>query len=189
MFAVAIVESDSAIAILSARQRKNYAMSLYLILSLVVGGCRADDHGLAFTVSMPAVVFSVAIVFLCICFWICCCRMMLQRKNYDRLSAFQYSTYFPRPSNYGVTQPYSLQRYSPPSTGAPSRPQSSRRQSYPSASSPAGHGASPSPAKDTASTLAQTEPPISPSEAALRHWEAPPGYEEAIKMKPPGTTD
>ena len=170
---------------LSARRRRNYVMSLYFILTLLVGSCSADDHELAFTVSLPAVIFSVAIVFVCICFWVCCCRMLLQRKNYNRLSAIQYSTYFPPPSNYGVTQPYSPQRHAPPSTGAPSQTQSSRRQSYPAASSPAA-GVSPSLAEDTTSTSAQTEPL---SEATLHHWEAPPGYEEAIKMKQSDITD
>ena len=44
-------------------------------------------------------------------------------------------------------------------------------------------------AESSQSTVPQVYEPVSLPEATLHHGEAPPDYEEAIKMKPPDTID
>ena len=44
-------------------------------------------------------------------------------------------------------------------------------------------------AESSQSTVPQAYEPVSLPEATLHHGEAPPDYEEAIKMKPPDTID
>ena len=101
--------------------------------------------------------------------------MLFQRKRYHRIrpppSATQYPTYGPQtPSQYGTgTRPYPVQRHIPP----PMAPRS----------------LSPTEATTSAQTVPQVYEPISLPEATLHHGEAPPDYEEAIKMKPPDTLD
>ena len=183
-------------SLLVIKLKRNYLLSLLFLPILLFGKCQADNH-LAVNISMPAIIFCIAITFMCTCFWICCCRMLFQRKQYHRIpphpTATQYSTYGPQmPSHYGsgTQAQYPAQRYTPPSSTAPSPPPATQRL-YPYGISPP-IPSSQSPAEAT-TTSAQTVPqayePVSLPEATLHHGEAPPAYEEAIKMKPPDTVD
>lgn len=183
----------TAASLLVLKLKRNYLLSLLLLSILHFGRCQADDH-LAFNISMPAIIFCIAITLMCTCFWICCCRMLSQRKHYHRIrphsSATQYSaTYSPQtPSHYGTgTQPYPIQRHIPPPT-APGSTSSTQQYSYISPPS-VPRSLSPTEATTSAQTVSQVYEPISLPEATLHHAEAPPDYEEAIKMKPPDTVD
>ena len=166
--------------------KRNYLLSLLLLQILLFGTCRADSH-LAVNISMPAIIFCIAITFMCTCFWICCCRMLFQRKHYHRIpphpTAAQYSTYGPQtPSHYGsgTEAQYPIQSYIPPTTVL--SPPSTMQRPYP-------HSVSPPATTPSAQTISQVYEPVSLPEATLHHGEPPPDYEEAIKMKPPDTVD
>ena len=187
--------------LVSILKRNSYCLlSVLLILILLVRRCqgRVEDH-VAVNISIPAIVFCIAIIIMCSCFWVCCCRMLIQRKrHYHRIrpdpTAAQYSTYGPQtPPHYGTgTQHYpAAQRsYTPPSTapGSTATPSSSRPYSY--ISPPVQRSQSPPEATTSSQpTVPPVYEPVSLPEATLHHGEPPPDYEEAIKMEPPDTID
>ena len=173
------------VAMLSAKLKRNYLLSLLFILVVLVGRCDAHNHLLAVNVSIPTVIFCVAITLICACFFICCCRMLVERRHYRILppSAVQYSHHSHETSYYGGTQPYLAQRYIPPSTSSspplPRLPYPYTQRSITPSPPPSG--------ATTSQTVPQAYEPVSLPEATLHQGEAPPAYEEAIKM--PKTTD
>lgn len=170
------------------------------LLFTLVGRCQAvaGINDRAVNISLPAIVFCIAITTMCTCFWVCLCRMLLQRKrHYHRIrpghpSTVQHSTYNPahqHPSHYGTegTQPYPVQRSYPPPTALPGStgviPISTSRPYSPFLSPME------APTSSESTTAPQPYEPVALPEATLHHGEAPPDYEEAIKMKPPDTID
>ena len=180
---------------LKLKRNSYYLLSLlFILIPLIIGRCQAlDERHVAVNISLPAIVFCIAIIIMCTCFWVCCCRMLFQRKqHYHRirphpaLTAQHYSTYGPHtPSHYGTDmQSYPVQRsYIPPENIPPPAATVSRVQ--PRSLSPTEAAV----AESSQSTVPQAYEPVSLPEATLHHGEAPPDYEEAIKMKPPDTID
>lgn len=184
--------------VLQLKRNSYYLLSLSLISVLLVGRCQAQA-GIdvrAVNISLPAIVFCIAITIMCSCFWVCFCRMLLQRKrHYHRIrpshpSTIQHSIYSPghqSPSHYG-TGGTPVQRSYPPPTELPGVTPSSTSRPYTHISPPF---SSPMEAPTSSESTAPPQPyePVALPEATLHHGEAPPDYEEAIKMKPPDMSD
>ena len=146
-------------------QRPVVALSLLLIISLVEK-CEAQS---AYIVTLTPIVIVVSII-LCFCCCVCCaciCHAKQRRVNsskYLQSAEISYSTHAPyQGADYPVS--HTLQGYVPPSA----------RVLY-SAQDVNQHNP-----LQTSTTVAESEPVPLP-EASLHDGDAPPGYDEAIRM-------
>ena len=158
-----------------SRQNLNCTMSptglvtLLLVFISLVGNCEAQSN-VSFVAFVPFTVV-LFIAFVCLCFWICFIinRHKQRHITASRTTTTQYTYNAQRPnqatypqSHAGGGQPYPLQSYV-----------SSSRVLYPP---PTGAG------YNTSQTIVSVPEPISLPEATLHQGDAPPGYEEAIRM-------
>ena len=137
-------------------------VSPLLILTTLFGTCSAQNGDTVLDASffLPVIIFVVIACVMCVLFWVCVCGIVCFTKS--RTSAV---TRIP----HNVRE-RSTQQVIYPHAGGGSQPypgQSNYPQSYP-----------------VPSQLAYTEPQqVSLPEATLHQGDAPPGYEEAIRMK------
>ena len=139
-----------------------WIVSLLLILSTLVGTCEAQNGSSFFF--LPLVLFFVIAAVMCFVFWGCVCGIAWFSKNSRaRVSSqtVQY-TYNARQSNQGIY---------PRSQVGSAYPVQSH---YPQSSVPY--------PPSTRQTVTEAQP-VSLPEATLHQGDAPPGYEEAIRMK------
>ena len=160
----------------SSRFSRNFSpspvilVSLLIILILLVGKCEAQN---TFFVTFTPIIIVAGIIF-CFCCCICCAcichakQRVTNSSKYPQATEVSYSTNTPY-EGADYPQNHTLQSYVPPSARVLYSAYDVNEQN----SSP------------QANAEAVSSEPVSLPEAALHQGDAPPGYEEAIRM----TTD
>ena len=144
-------------------------VSLLTILISLMGKCEAQN---AFTVTLTPIIIVVGII-LCFCCCVCCACVCHAKQRVTNSSKYPQSTEV----SYSTNTPYEGADY----------PQSHTLQSYVPPSSRVLYSAQ-DPNNDQNASQANTpaevadSEPVSLPEATLHQGDAPPGYEEAIRM-------
>ena len=169
--------------------RRDCLLKLLCLVILLVGRCQAQDgiSQLGGFLAIPIVLLFVAFSLVCICFWVHYCRQRPPPRRYNAVPATtQYIPYNPQTPYNGGSQPYPVQGYIAPSTAPNPLPS----QPYPGqAYIPPSTAPSAPLAGTTTQTVPQAPEPVSLPEATLHQGDAPPGYEEAIRMQMGAITD
>ena len=143
-------------------------VSLFLILATLTGKCEAQPSFPGSSITIYVIIFVAVGVFMCLLFWGCVCCMVYIFSRQQPTRTIQYTHNHQPQTHQGVhpqsqypsgSQPYPRQTYHHPQSG------------YPAYSTP-----TPQP---TATELQ----PVSLPEATLYQGDAPPGYEEAVRMR------
>lgn len=141
-------------------------LSLLLIIISLVGKCEAQS---AFIVTLTPIVIVVSII-VCFCCCVCCaciCHAKQRKTNsskYPQSTEISYSTHAPyQGADYRVS--HTLQGYVPPSARVLYSAQDTNEQN-----------------PLQTSVIVEASEPIPLPEATLHHGDAPPGYDEAIRM-------
>ena len=142
-------------------------VSLFLILAILIGKCEAQNSFNSSIITYVVIFVAVAI-FMCLLFWCCvgCMIYMCNRQQPTRTIQYTYNHQpqrgqgvYPQSQYPSGSQPYPGQTYNHPQSG------------YPAYSTP------------TSQPTATELQPVSLPEATLHQGDAPPGYEEAVRMR------
>lgn len=154
---------------LSANTVGIYTNLVLILTAFAVCGCEAQsDSGPSISFILPIVIVGVVgcVMFFIICACVCAVVCFTASRSTSRPSyQYTYSSQGQRlaaapTTGHGSSYPVQSQRYPAQSSSVP----------YPT----------------TAPNTVLPEEPVSLPEAALHHGDAPPGYEEAIRMKTVG---
>ena len=157
----------------SSRFNGNYSPSPIVLVSLLaifislIGKCEAQN---AFIVTITPIII-VAGIILCFCFCVCCAcichakQRVTNASKHSQSTEISYNTHAPY-EGADYPQRHSLQGYVPPSARVLYSAQDENEQNSSQANT---------------STVATSEPVPLP-EATLHQGDAPPGYEEALRM-------
>ena len=179
--------------------RRDSLLALLSLLLLHVGTSQAQSTSSFITIPVS---FVLAATLMCICFWICFCVQLAKRRQlYGAPANVHYTPYVHNQRPYYGTigllnqqaPSYPAQRYVVPSTTSavvnpPRTQQAYPRHGYISPSTGAVPSVSPL-AHPGAIPQTTTSEPVSLPEATLHQGDAPPAYEEAVRMKTVDITD
>lgn len=163
-----MIDSSKFSRNLSSTQRPVILVSLLTVLITLVGKCEAQN---AFTVTLTPIIVIVGII-LCFCCCVCCAcichakQRVTNSSKYPQSTEISYSTNTPY-EGAEYPQSHTLQGYIPPSSRVLYSAQDPNDQNSSQANTPA---------------EATNSEPVSLPEAMLHQGDAPPGYEEAIRM-------